>query len=468
MALSDYNGPERRENKRQISRFSLRYQVSGQPGSAVRTVTTTDVSSSGLGFEDSLALPIDTKIDCELVLPKLAEPLKIKGIIRRITKVESLNNYFYGMSFDMISDNDRQVLMEYVQAVSINNILRTAVKSGASDVHLVSNQPPIMRKTGELINMSDVILCSDDLKEMVLSILTPRQRKEFEDTLELDFAYSITDGMRFRGNLHSEKGNFGVAFRYIPAEIRSLEMLGMPAVMMELARKKSGLVLVTGPTGSGKTTTLAAMIDLINREKNKMIVSIEDPIEYVYACKKSIIKQREVGIDTLSFTLALKHVLRQDPNVILVGEMRDLDSISMAITAAETGHLVLSTLHTSDTVEAINRIIDVYPKEQQLQVRTMLASCLEGILTQILLPDTTGEGRVVATEVLIATPAIKNLIRTGQLAQVYGYIESGSTNNMHTLDDSILALLKNGKITKDVALSSMKNQMKIKNLIGAA
>jgi twitching motility protein PilT len=235
-------------------------------------------------------------------------------------------------------------------------------------------------------------------------------------------------------------------------------------VLEDLANRRGGLILIAGPSGSGKTTTLAAMIDLISKERRCVIVSIEDPIEYIYKSNKSVIKQREVGADTLSFSSALKHVLRQDPNVILVGEMRDLDSISMVISAAETGHLILSTLSTPDAVECINRIIDVYPEDQQNQTRSQLAGCLEGIVVQALLPRMGQETRVVATEVLVATPAIKNLIRTGQMSQLIGYIEAGSQFGMQTMDESILELFQKGLITQETAIAFAKNPQKFRNI----
>jgi twitching motility protein PilT len=464
MFLNDYAGPEKRTTKRQISRFTLRYKIPSQSDSTINTAITSDISCAGLSFEDSHVIPIDTELDCEILFPQLPEPLKIKGAVKRITKIEKTNNYFYGITFRGIEEKDRQILEQYIQLISINNILRTAFKNGASDVHLVAGQPPIMRVTGELTKMSGVAIGAHDLKEMILSILMEKQIAQLNREMELDFSYAITEGIRFRGNIHFEKGNLEAAFRAISPEIKTIQELGVSPVVAELAKKKSGLILVTGPAGSGKSTTLAALIDLINKEKNCMIISIEDPIEYVYASNKSIIKQREVGVDTLSFNLALKHILRQDPNVILVGEMRDLDSISMTITAAETGHLVLSTLHTSDSIEAINRIIDVYPKDQQTQIRSQLAACLEGVVAQLLLPDTSGKGRVLASEILIVTPAIKNLIRNGQLTQIYSYIESGGNSGMQTMDDSLLSLVYSGRLSRDLAAGYMKNSLKLKAL----
>jgi twitching motility protein PilT len=456
--LDEYTGPSQRSAKRQIARFKINYKFDNQS----HTATTADISRNGLAFEDTCLIPIGTRIGLELIVPQCLKALKIDAVIKRVEKLDADGLYRYGVSYLGVSPDDVQILEQYVQNVSINNILRTAVKNGASDIHLVASQPPIMRVNGELARMGQISISPEELTEMIFSVLSRKQKEDFEKTMELDFAYVISEGMRFRGNLHSEKGNVEATFRSISTEIKSLQELGVPAVVGELAKKKSGLILFTGPAGSGKTTTLAALIDIINKEKNCMVISIEDPIEYVYKSNKSIIKQREVGVDTLSFAAGLRHVLRQDPNVVLVGEMRDLDSISMAITAAETGHLILSTLHTLDTTEAISRIIDVYPEGAQVQVRTQLSSCLEAIIAQRLLPSQKG-GMVLATEILITTPAIRNLIRQGMLPQIYGYIQSGANNHMHTMDDSLSNLVKTGHISVETAMGYMKDPARLKN-----
>ena len=457
--LNEYTNPEQRTAKRQLARFTIRYKFDHNQ----RSVTTINISKKGLAFEDTCSIPIDVKIEFELILPQLSKALMIKGVVKRVEKLDEAGFYSYGIVFLDLSSEDSLVLEHFVENISIDYILRTGVKNGASDIHLVANHPPIMRVNGELVRMGQVLLSIDELKEMLFSIISDKQKKDFEKTLELDFSYVITDGMRFRGNLHREKGSVEATFRSIPSDIKSLQELGVPSVVGELVKKKSGFILLTGPAGSGKTTTLAALVDIINKERNSMVISIEDPIEYVYKSNKSIIKQREIGVDTLSFTAGLKHVLRQDPNVVLVGEMRDLDSISMAITAAETGHLILSTLHTPDTTEAINRIIDVYPEGSQVQVRAQLAACLEGIIAQRLLPSLKG-GRVLATEILIVTPAIRNLIRLGTLTQIYGYIQSGAASNMHTMDDSLESLVKSGDISKETAMGYMKDPKRLSSI----
>ena len=455
---------ERRLKRRQIARLTIRYRIAGQKEATTETVTTVNISSKSVAFEGPQLIPIGTTIDAEIVLPHLAEPVKVKGSIKRIDEVKKGDLYFHVMVFEDIREYDFTNLEQYIQILDINHILRTAIKKNASDIHLVAEHSPVLRIEGELVNMDTFPISAEDLKGMILSIMTEKQKSLFENNLELDFSYTIPEGKRFRGNIHLDRSNLEATFRIIPPEIRSIRDLGLPIVLEDLAKRRGGLILIAGPSGSGKTTTLAAMIDLISKERRCVIVSIEDPIEYIYKSNKSVIKQREVGADTLSFSYALKHVLRQDPNVILVGEMRDLDSISMVISAAETGHLILSTLSTPDAVECINRIIDVYPEDQQNQTRSQLAGCLEGIVVQALLPRMGQETRVVATEVLVATPAIKNLIRTGQMSQLIGYIEAGSQFGMQTMDESILELFQKGLITQETAIAFAKNPQKFRNI----
>ena len=297
------------------------------------------------------------------------------------------------------------------------------VEANASDVHLPAGAPPAMRDKGKITPMEGFPpLGSQETREVVFSILNDEQRKKFEVNKQLDFAYAIPGVARFRVNCFMQRGSVSAAFRLVPQEIPSLESLGGPSVLRELTQKPRGFVLVTGPTGSGKSTTLAAMIDVINRERQDHILTIEDPIEFLHQHKRSIVNQREVGSDAENFALGLKAALREDPDVILVGEMRDLETISTALTAAETGHLVFATLHTQSTAQTVDRIIDVFPPEQQGQVRTQLSIALQGIITQQLLPTADGMGRTVATEVLVPTPAIRNLIREGKTHQIYAAV----------------------------------------------
>lgn len=335
----------------------------------------------------------------------------------------------------------------------IDEVLTEMVRLGASDVHLTSGAPPMVRISGSLRPLDNFgPMTPEPLRRTLFGILTQKQRETFEANLELDLSYSVRGVARFRVNLYQQRESIGAAFRVIPYEIKPLEELGVPPVVGMFAGMPRGLVLVTGPTGSGKSTTLAAIVDLANRTREDHIMTVEDPIEFLHRHKKSIINQREVGADTHSFAAALKHVLRQDPDIILVGEMRDLETISVALTAAETGHLVFATLHTQDAAQTIDRVIDVFPAHQQSQVRTQLAGALQGVVCQTLCKRADSPGRAVATEVLVATPAIRNLIREGKTHQIYSAMQAGAQQGMHTLDQHLADLVKTGRITYEVGL----------------
>ncbi len=348
--------------------------------------------------------------------------------------------------------------------MEIRELLQSCIDNKASDLHLTEKEPPILRIDGKLIRMNQPKLSRDDLKRMIYSVMTNSQKEMFERDLELDFSLALPSFDRFRVNIHIQKGSVEGAFRRVPLVIPAIEDLGLPPVTIELARKPNGLVLVTGPTGMGKTTTLAAMINLINNERECHIICIEDPIEFVHSNKKSVIKQREVYADTKSFAESLKRALRQDPNVIVVGEMRDLETISTTLTAAETGHLVLATLHTPDAPQTIERIIDVFPPHQQQQVRLQLADCLQGVVSQILLPRANGTGRVMATEIMVATPGIRNLIREQEIEQIPTLMQTGSQYGMKTMDKCLKELFQQGAITLDTALAKVKNPDEFRQL----
>lgn len=352
--------------------------------------------------------------------------------------------------------------------LDIKTLLSTAIQKEASDLHLASDAPPVLRIHGTLVALKEFgTLKPAVIKEIVFSILTETQREKFVENLDLDFSLHLPDVGRFRANIYMAQQQIGASFRIIPVKIRSIEELGLPDTVAEFAQRRDGLILVTGPTSSGKTTTLAAIVDRINSERNCRVITIEDPIEYVHHHRKSIIVQREVYRDAKSFSHALIQSLRQDPNVICVGEMRDLDTISTVLRAAETGHLVLSTLHTPDTIETINRIIDVFPPYQQTQIRTQLASSLAAVIAQKLLARADKHGRIVSTEVLISTHAVKHLIREQKTEQITSILETSSGMGMHTMDSSILDLYRKGLIQKNTALSELKeteNRQKLENL----
>ena len=351
--------------------------------------------------------------------------------------------------------------------ISLNDLLMHVLDTGASDLHLTSGARPSIRLNGELKQMEDQpILTPPVIQRVLYAALTQKQREKFEENLELDFAYSVPGRARFRVNIYRQRDALGAAFRIIPFEIRKLEDLGVPPSVANFASLPRGFVLVTGPTGSGKSTTLASLIDLANRTRSEHIMTVEDPIEFLHRHQKCIVNQREVGEDTWSFQNALKHVLRQDPDIILVGEMRDLETISVALTAAETGHLVFATLHTQDAAQTIDRIIDVFPTNQQQQVRVQLAGSLQGVVCQTLARTRDGHGRAVATEVLVATPAIRNLIREGKTHQIYSAMQAGSKHGMHTMDQHLADLVMKGRITYEVGLEKCHHVEDFNRLAG--
>jgi twitching motility protein PilT len=342
-------------------------------------------------------------------------------------------------------------------------VLTKMVETRSSDVHLTPGFPPAVRVRGRIVPMDDYPpLNPQDTRDIVYSILNDSQRKRFENQQQLDLAYAIPGVARFRVNCFFQRGSISAVFRHIPTDILTLESLGLPPVLNEFTKKPRGFVLVTGPTGSGKSTSLASMIDVINQGREEHILTIEDPIEFLHHHKKCIVNQREIGADAVDFATALKGALREDPDVILVGEMRDLETISTALTAAETGHLVFATLHTQSTAQTVDRIIDVFPPHQQQQVRMQLSIGLQGIVTQQLLPTADGSGRTVACEVLVPTPAIRNLIREGKTHQIYSALQTSGAMGMQTMDANLAQLVRSGKVTNALAeqRSSVPEELK--------
>ena len=351
---------------------------------------------------------------------------------------------------------------------SISDLLRLTVERDASDLHLIVGRPPLIRVDGEIIDVEGIPpLTSEESKRLVFSVLTDVQKQKFEERRDLDFSLSIANVSRFRVNAHFQRGSVAAAFRTISSTIRGFKELGLPdKTCTDLACRPNGLVLCTGPTGSGKSTTLAAIVDLINDERRVHIITIEDPIEYLHKHKKAAVEQREINEDTYSFADSLKFALRQDPDVIMVGEMRDQETISAALTAAETGHLVFSTLHTVDAPKTVDRIIDVFPPHQQDQIRVQLASVMQGILCQKLLPARIGKGRVIALEILLATDAVRALIREkDKTNQLPGMMEAGGQYGMRTMDRAIADLFLKGRITRQVALVNAHNPKAVEHHI---
>jgi twitching motility protein PilT len=350
---------------------------------------------------------------------------------------------------------------------SLADFLLAVLENEASDLHLTAGLPPMLRIHGELGRLPGYRrLLPKDLQEIIYSMLTQKQREIFEENLELDVSYSLPGKARFRVNVFQQRDAMGSVMRLIPFEIKTVDDLGLPSTVAEFSKLRRGMVLVTGITGSGKSTTLAALVDQINDSRAEHIMTVEDPIEFLHKHKKSIVNQREVGTDTYGFASALRHVLRQDPDVILVGELRDLETISTALTAAETGHLVFATLHTQDAPQSVDRVIDVFPPHQQEQIRIQLAGTLAGIVSQQLLPRADGRGRAVAAEVLVATPAVRNLIREGKTHQIYTSMQSGGKFGMQVMDQHLAQLVKAGKITYEMALERCHKVEEFNRLVG--
>jgi twitching motility protein PilT len=369
-----------------------------------------------------------------------------------------------------LETNPNQTLTPQPSGLTVNlqQLLKAMVEQGASDLHITTGTPPQLRIDGVLVPLRVNPLSPVDTKQLCYSVLTDTQKLHFEEDRELDFSFGVRGLSRFRGNLFMQRGAVGGAFRTVPFKISSFAELGLPPVIEELCNKPRGLVLVTGPTGSGKTTSLAAMIDKINSERHEHIITVEDPIEYLHPHKKCLINQREVGADTESFKKALKYILRQDPDVVLIGEMRDLETIEAALVTAETGHLCFATLHTNSAVQTINRIIDVFPPNQQSQVRAQLSFVLEGIISQALLPRATGQGRIPALEVMVPNAAIRNLIREDKIHQIYSIMQIGQgKSGMQTLNQSLASLYLRRLVTLEEVVSHSSEPEELEQIISA-
>jgi twitching motility protein PilT len=353
------------------------------------------------------------------------------------------------------------------KSINLRALLDEMIQRGASDLHITSGERPMLRVDGRIVPSTiEVVLSPKDTLAIAYSILTESQKKRFETEDELDFSFGIANLSRFRGNCYKQRGCVSMAIRQIPFQIMTFEQLRLPPIVAKLAERPRGLVLVTGPTGSGKSTTLAAMIDKINREEHGHILTVEDPIEFVHRHQGCIVNQREIGADTKSFSSALKYALRQDPDVVLIGEMRDQETIHAALTIAETGHLAFATLHTNSAAETINRVIDVFPSNQQAQVRAQLAFVLEGVITQTLLPRKNGNGRVAACEIMVCTPAVRACIRDDKIHQIYSIMQAGKKFGMQTLNDALYQLYVTGDVKLEDALQHSSDPNELLRMCG--
>lgn len=437
----------------------LRFRVHGDKQAVWAETATRDVSSSGIFFEAKELLALFTILEIEISIPALERKMEFIARIVRAEEIERDKLYGIGVVIENMTAEQKEQFRRDIELMDIIALLKLASKKGASDLHLSANHPPIFRIAGKITQADMEPLQKTDLERMIFSLLTPQQIDNFKRDLELDSSINITELLRFRINVHMQRGNIEAAFRRIEPRVRTVKELLLPNIVYELARKSNGLILVTGPTGAGKTTTMAAMIDVINSEQAYMVITMEDPVEYIHPQKKSIIKQREIGMDSKSFSTALKHVLRQDPDVILVGEIRDVETMEIVLNAAETGHLVLATFPAPTAIQAVDRIIYTFPAEKQHQVKLQLSNCLQGIICQMQLPraDVTG-GIIVATEIVVNSSAIANLIREGSTDQIYSAIQTSFEHGMHTMDWSLENLYNKGYISREIVMENCRDK----------
>jgi twitching motility protein PilT len=449
---------EKRKTTRLRTNIPFRYYIHSAREEIIKEGKILEISAENVLFDSPEGISIGDRIRFEVTLPTLMDIVRCWGVVTRLDYDEKQA----ALEFDQMDDVGRKQVLTFLERSDIIRLLETTLEEGASDLHLSVGHKPHIRLGGTLKPLPNhELLTGIMLKKMVYSILSDDQTSVFEKRLELDSSFALSPIVRFRFNVHVQRGNVEIAFRRIESHIRTLEELGLPPVVADLARKRSGLVIVTGATNAGKTTTVSGMVDLINTERSCVIITLEDPIEYVHDFKKGIVKQREVGLDTKSFPIALKHALRQDPDVIVIGEIRDPETMATALSAAETGHLIVATLPAFDSVQAISQIVNMFPVEQQRQARMQLAETLQGMVYQMLLPHADKPWqRVLATEILVVTPAVRNLIREQRLEQIPLVIQTGGGNGMHTIDSSLELLLRRREITQETVRERCRDKKK--------
>ncbi len=410
-----------------------------------KTLITSDISAGGLCFKSEVIFPLSTELKVRFQLPQSENMIEAVLKVKRIEAAE-LERFEIGTSFSSISEKDREEIKQLVERLDVNNLLKLIIKNGVSDLHLLAGHSPVIRVNGELQALEIEPFSAEEISQLLYSLMTKQQIRVFEKEKELDFAIQYDAQNRFRVNIHQQRGFLEGVFRLINTREFSFEELNIPAVVKDMVMEKEGLILVTGPTGSGKTTTISAIVDLINQEKKAVIVTLERPIEYVHTNKKSIIKQREVGIDTNSFAAALKSSLRQDPNIIVVGELDDMETIATAFIAAEAGYLVIASFHAPNSAQAIDRLASIFPVEHRREILNQLASCLKGLIVQLLLPKVDRTGRILATEVLINNDAVRRVIRNDELFQIPNIIQTGRAFKMQLMSESIKLAYEAGTI----------------------
>jgi twitching motility protein PilT len=417
-----------------------------------KTALARNISSDSIYFEIDEILPLGTEVNVIFQLPRSSNIITATTKVSIVEALENENNFGIGAPFVKISDTNKEEIKQLVERLDIYKLLELTIKRKASDLHILANQKPVLRIQGEVEVLDYAKLYAEDIPNLIYSVMTKQQIKKFEQDKELDFAIQYDMQNRFRVNLHQQRGFLEAALRLINTKLPSFEELSLPEVIKDLSRQKEGLVLIVGPTGSGKTTTIAAMLDLINHERRGVIITLERPIEYVYSNINCIIKQREVGIDTNSFSAALKGTLRQDPNVIVIGELDDFETIRTAMIAAEAGHFVIASFHAPNTVQAIDRLTSMFPLEHRKNILFQLSRCLKGAICQLLIPTRNMGDRVLATEVIIMTDALKNVIRNDELFQIPTIIQTGGALKMQSMQQSIRRYLDQGIIDTQTAI----------------
>ena len=446
------------ENRRAVriaARIKFSYEILGSEGAfgSRQNAVTKNIGAVGLLFESESEIPLGARLKIYISFPgQPSKLMEVEGGVVRIEKLLSSPNYNVGVTFAEISQDLEDEFRQCIERIDVLKLLKQAAERKASDLHLTVNSPPMMRLHGGIMPLEQegIPLSSEEIKQMVYSILTPPQMQRFENAKDLDFAFSLEADLRYRASVYQQRGNVEVVFRIIPSKIKTRQELSLPPIIDDLCKLTNGIIVIAGTTGSGKTTTISAMIDIINRTRAGVILSLEKPIEYIHKNIKSVVKQREVGSDVSSFAAGLIAGLRQDPDVIVVGEISDIDTIETALNAAETGHLVISSIHAADTLQALDRIISIFPAEQQHSVAGRLCHCLKAVLTQCLLPQRHGYERIVATEICIVNYAVKRSIFERNFTQLNSIIQSNAQSGMHLMRVSIDKIYEQGLITGEI------------------
>lgn len=452
--LTRHDIPERRKDYRLYSRIHVKFAFQSAQDGAKREINllATNINTGGIYLESDEIFPLNMEATVTFQLPKSENKIQAAIKIARIEALDEGRSFGLGCIFLKLDDAHKQEIQGLIEKFNIGKLLELAIKKGSSDLHILADHVPVLRVNGELEEVNGPSLTSEEIPQLLFSLMTKQQIRRFEKEKELDFGIQYDVRNRFRVNVHQQRGFLEATFRLINTKVSSFEELNIPDVVKDLARQRDGLVLLVGPTGSGKTTTMSAMVELINREKRAVIITLERPIEYVHPNIKSIIKQREVGVDTNSFSAAIKSSLKQDPNIIVIGELEDADSVRTALIAAEAGYLVIASFHSPNTMQAIDRLVSFFPLEARRQALSQLSNCLKGIISHLLIPRKDRTGRLLATEIVVANDAVKRIIRKDELFQLPTIIQTSGAYHMQSMADSIRRYLEMDIIDSEAAM----------------